>query len=173
MRRPARFVAAMLASVHFSTALMPMPVKADPAWTPQRIEVFLPDGAGPSNAQGAVIHRMNALRQLMSELNTGALPAHKGQAVSIVRQRIQAMGPAFKRRMDAALSAIEAAAVYDLQGTPAVVFDGSRVVYGVTDVARAAEIVRRGGGHAIRPRFVSGRSWPAALPSTAMPRSSP
>ncbi|MBW8833434.1 MAG: DUF1525 domain-containing protein [Burkholderiales bacterium] len=49
--------------------------------------------------------------------------------------------------------------VYGIQRVPAVVFDGQRVVYGVTDVTQAIEIVRRGGGQAIAARFApSGRS---------------
>jgi predicted DsbA family dithiol-disulfide isomerase len=75
--------------------------------------------------------------------------------------------------MESALRAVEAAAIYGVQGTPAVVFDGSRVVYGVTDVTQAVEIVRRGGGQAIRPRFVAGHSSPAPLAPTAIPKSSP
>jgi integrating conjugative element protein (TIGR03757 family) len=173
VRRPAGLVAAMLASAHLGTAMAPMPAQANPRWTPERIEVFVQGGSDPVNAQGATIHRMDALHQLTTELNAGTLPAHKDQAVPIVRQRIQAMGPAFKRRMGSALRAVEAAAIYGVQGTPAVVFDGSRVVYGVTDVAQAVEIVRRGGGQAIRPRFIAGRSSPAPLSPTAAQRSSP
>jgi integrating conjugative element protein (TIGR03757 family) len=172
VRRPAGLVAAMLASAHLGTAV-PMPAHANPRWTPERIEVFVQGGSDPVNAQGATIHRMDALHQLTTELNAGTLPAHKDRAVHIVRQRIQAMGPAFKSRMESALRAVEAAAIYGVQDTPAVVFDGSRVVYGVADVAQAVEIVRRGGGQAIRPRFIAGRSSLAPLPLTAIPRSSP
>ena len=173
MRRPVGLMFGMLASVHLGMAMVPVPAHASLAWAPQRIEVFLQDGTIPANAHGATIHRIDALRQLTSELNAGTLPAHKGQAVILVRQRVQAMGPAFKHRLDAALRAVEATAVYGLQGTPAIVFDGSRVVYGVTDVAQASEIVRRGGGQPIRSRFIAGRSTPAPLPSTAMPSPSP
>jgi integrating conjugative element protein (TIGR03757 family) len=173
VRRPPGLVAAMLASAYLGTALVPMPAHANPHWTPARIEVFVQGGSDPVNAQRATIHRMDALHQLTTELNAGPLPAHKDQAVRIVRQRIQAMGPTFKSRMESALRAVEAAAIYGVQGTPAVVFDGSRVVYGVTDVTQAVEIVRRGGGQAIRQRFIAGRSSPAPLPPTSAQRSSP
>ena len=173
MRRPGGLMFAVLASAHLGPTMVPVPAHASLHWAPQRIEVFLQDGTIPANAHGATIHRIDVLRQLTSELNAGALPAHKGQAVTLVRQRVQAMGPALKHRLDAALRAVEAATVYGLQGTPAIVFDGSRVVYGVTDVAQASEIVRRGGGQPIRPRFIAGRSTRATLPSTAMPSPSP
>lgn len=173
MRRPAGLVAAMLASSYLCTVAMPMPAQANLPWTPARIEVFVQGGSDPVNAQGATIHRIDALHQLTTELNAGTLPAHKDRAVRIVRERIQTMGPAFKSRMESALRAVEAAAIYGVQDTPAVVFDGSRVVYGVADVAQAVEIVRRGGGQAIRPRFIAGRSSLALLPLTAIPRSSP
>lgn len=140
---------------------------ASPAWTPARIEVFATAGMPIANSEGVTVHRVDTHEQLVAELNAVALPPDHQQALAIVRQRIQSMGPAFQDRVQAGLRSLQAVTVYGVERVPAVVFDGSRVVYDVTDVAKAIEIVRRGGGQPIGQRFIPGASLdsPPASPS--------
>jgi integrating conjugative element protein (TIGR03757 family) len=109
-----------------------------------------------ANSERATVHRVDAHEQLAAELDQGDLPPDQQQAVAIVRSRIQTMGPSVQSRVQAALQAIQAATLYGVQRVPAVVFDGSRVVYDVADVTHAIEIVRRGGGQSIATRFIPG-----------------
>lgn len=132
-------------------------------WTPGRIEVFATSAMFVANAQRAEVYRVDAQEQLEAELNQGDLPPDPQQALAIVRQRIRAMDPPLQQRVQAALRATQAVMVYGVQQLPAIVFDGSRVVYGVADVAQAIDIVRRGGGQPISAQFVPG--GPAAAPA--------
>lgn len=129
---------------------------ASATWTPSRIEVFATSAMHIANAERATVHRVDAHEQLAAELEQGGLPPDQQQAVAIVRSRIQAMGPSLQSRVQSALGAIQAATLYGVQRLPAVVFDGSRVVYDVADVAQAIDIVRRGGGQPIGERFIPG-----------------
>lgn len=128
---------------------------------PGRIEVFATSAMYISNAERATVYRIDGRKQLLNEINQGGLPPDPQQASAIARQRMQALGPEFNRRIQASLDAVEKTMVYGVQRVPAVVIDGQRVVYGVTDVMQAVEIVRRGGGQAIGARFVPGRTNPA------------
>lgn len=122
-----------------------------------RVEVFATSSMYLSNAERATVYRVDGRKQLLNDINGGGLPPNPQQATTLARQRIQAMGPEFNRRILASLQAVEKVMVYGVQRVPAVVVDGHRVVYGVTDVAQAVEIVRRGGGQPIGARFVPGR----------------
>ena len=127
---------------------------------PGRVEVFATSAMYLSNAERATVYRIDGRKQLLNEINGNGLPPNPQQATALARQRIQAMGPEFNRRILASLQAVEKVMVYGVQRVPAVVVDGRRVVYGVTDVAQAVEIVRRGGGQPIGARFVPGRRNP-------------
>lgn len=135
-------------------------------WVPARIEVFATSAMHIANSERATVHRVDAHEQLAAELDQGGLPPEQQQALAIVRGRIQAMGPSLQSRVQAALQAIRAATLYGVQRLPAVVFDGSRVVYDVADVARAIEIVQRGGGQPIGERFMPGSAENMTPPSS-------
>lgn len=143
-------------------------------WAPGLVEVFATSSMYVGNSERAIVYRVDARKQLMNEINRGGLPPNPQQAAAIVRQRMQALGPDFHRRLQAALMAVEKTMVYGVRRVPAVVVDRQRVVYGVSDVAQAVEIVRRGGGQPIGARFVPGRraSAPAA-PAPARPLQRP
>jgi len=130
---------------------------ANPGWTPSQIEVFATSAMYIANAEHAAVYRVDGRTQLMAEINQNGLPSNPGQAMEIARKRMRAMGPELNRRVAAALLAVEKTVVYGVQRVPAMVFDGRRVVYGVTDVNQAVDIVRRGGGQPIGPRFAPGR----------------
>ena len=125
-----------------------------------RVEVFATSAMYVANAERATVYRADGRKQLLNEINGNGLPPNPQQATALARQRMQAMGPEFNRRVLASLQAVEKVMVYGVQRVPAVVVDGRRVVYGVTDVAQAVEIVRRGGGQPISARFSPGRRNP-------------
>jgi integrating conjugative element protein (TIGR03757 family) len=143
---------------------------AAPNWRPARIEVFATTSTPIANAAGATIHRVDVHDRLVSELNAGGLPPDRDRAAAIVRRRIQAMGPAFHEQVRAALRAAEAMTAYGLRGVPAIVFDGSHVVSGITDVAQAIEVVRCGGGDPVRQRFVPASASDTSPSSAGTPR---
>ena len=138
----------------------PTPCPANLHWTPARIEVFAATNTSVAAPSVATVYYLGAHHQVTAELNAGAAmaPDHR-TAVATVRQRLEAMGPAFRRRIEVALRAAEASTAYGLQSAPAIVFDRSCVVYGLADVSRAMDVVRRGGGQTISPRFVPTFAW--------------
>jgi len=127
-------------------------------WTPRHIEVFATTSMYVQNADGATVHRVDGRRQLMAELNRGGLPPDRQQAEALLRQRMRAMGPELNRKVQAAALAVERSLQMGVSRVPAVIFDGSKVVYGTADVAQAIDIARRGGAQPIRARFTSGRT---------------
>jgi integrating conjugative element protein (TIGR03757 family) len=142
-------------------------------WTPAQIEVFAAASTPVTSMLGTTVHRVDALQQITAELNSGAMPPDHHMAVATIRQRLLAMGPTFRHRIESALRAAEAFTVYGVQRVPAIVFDGSCVVYGLADIPQAIDFVRRGGGQPISPRFLPGRPAPGGLRSVPTARSSP
>lgn len=126
-------------------------------WIPTSIQVFATSAMYIANAERATVHRVDGRKQLMADINQAGLPANPEQAMATARKRIQAMGPDFNRRVADALQAVEQSLVLGVRRLPAVVLDGRLVVYGVTDVAQAIDIARRGGAAPIAARFVVGR----------------
>lgn len=137
-------------------------IGAAPApWSPGAIEVFASSAMYLANAERATVYRIDARKQLLAEINQGGLPPDPKRAEAIARERMRAMGPEFKRRIEASLVATEKVMVYGIRRVPAIVFDGQRVVYGVTDVTQATELARRGLFAPIGARFVPGKKSPA------------
>ena len=125
-------------------------------WVPAKTEVFASSAMYVSNAGQASVYRVDARKQILAEINRGGLPPDQARAAEIVRERFKAMGPGLKQRIMDSLQVTEKVIVYGIQRVPAVVFDGQRVVYGVSDVAQATEIARRGGSELLRLRFNPG-----------------
>lgn len=171
---PSAVTAVFAAGCVGTVAAQPTPCPANLRWTPARVEVFAATNTLVAAPSVATVYYLDALQQVTAELNAGAalVPDHR-MAVATIRQRLQAMGPAFRRRIEAALRAAEAFTVYGLQSAPAIVFDRSCVVYGLADVPRAMDVVRRGGGQTISPPFVPGRPVVGQLPSAAAARTPP
>ena len=67
------------------------------------------------------------------------LPADRGQSQDLAMQRLRRLQEPELRRMRGAALGLAKAMQYGIDRTPAVVFDGEAVVYGVTDVSVAAE----------------------------------
>ena len=125
-------------------------------WAPVKTEVFASSAMYISNAGQASVYRVDARKQIFAEINQGGLPPDQARALEIARERLKAMGPALKQRILDSLQVTDKVVRYGIDRVPAVVFDGQRVVYGVTDVARATEIAHRGGAELLKPRFTFG-----------------
>jgi len=67
------------------------------------------------------------------------LPTDHGQSRHLAMQRLQRLEEPEIQRMRAAAMGLSKAMQYGIDRTPAVVFDGEAVVYGVTDVSAAVE----------------------------------
>ena len=67
------------------------------------------------------------------------LPIDRGQSQHLAMQRIQRLEEPELRRMRGAAMGLAKAMQYGIDRTPAVVFDGEAVVYGVTDVSATTE----------------------------------
>ncbi len=138
---------------------------------PKTIEVFANSATYIAHADRATVYRVDGRQQIASQLDQGNLPVNPEQAAAMVRQRMKAMGPDLESSIQTAVKALERSAVYGIEKVPAMVFDGRRVVYGVTDVVQALAIVRQGGGQPIAARFESASEPPA--PQMRLPASTP
>lgn len=127
-----------------------------PAATGLRLEVFASSAMFLTNTEGASVHRVDGRAQVLSAINQGGLPADPVKAQALAMERMRAMGPAFQQRMRDDLQATEKVVIYGISRVPAVVIDGARVVYGVTDVRKAVDIARAGGGEPLHMRLVPG-----------------
>ncbi len=67
------------------------------------------------------------------------LPTDRGQSRHLAMRRLQRLEEPELRRMRGAAMGLAKAIQYGIDRTPAVVFDGEAVVYGVTDVSVAVE----------------------------------
>ncbi|MBW8833435.1 MAG: DUF1525 domain-containing protein [Burkholderiales bacterium] len=76
---------------------------ANTPWTPGQVEVFATSAMFVSNAERATVYRVDDRKQLLNQINQGGLPPDPQQAGQIARQRIQALGPEFNRRIRASL----------------------------------------------------------------------
>ncbi len=122
-------------------------------WSPSRVDVFVTNAMYVGNAGRARIHRVDDRQQVERELTGTGLPGDPEQARAIVMQRMKTMGAQLNERVIASLEAVKLSVAWNIQRVPAIVFDGQRAVYGVTDVERALAIARAGGGEPVRLRF--------------------
>jgi integrating conjugative element protein (TIGR03757 family) len=120
------------------------------------LEVFASSAMYLTNTEGATVHRVDGRAQVLAAVNQGGLPPDPNKAMAIAQERIRLMGPEFQQRMREDLRTTEKVVVYGIQRVPAVVVDGKRIVYGVTDVRKAVEIAAAGGGEPLQMRMVPG-----------------
>jgi len=109
---------------------------------PVHVEAFVNSAVRLTHAEGATVYRVDGLQLLEAELSQG-LPKDEAQASEMARERMQRMGPSLQERATQAAHAITLAATYGINRVPAIVLDGSSIVYGVTDVSRAVDIYRQ------------------------------
>lgn len=93
------------------------------------------------NSAGATVYVVDVMTILTQRLSVG-LPPNKVEAVRIATQRLNALTPEDKQAMRIASTARIRAAEYQIVKTPAIVFDGKAVLYGMNDVEQARGIYR-------------------------------
>lgn len=93
------------------------------------------------NSAGTTIYIVDAMNILTQRLSVG-LPANQTEAARIAMQRINALTPQDKQAMHSASTAQIRAAEYKITKTPAIVFDGKAVLYGMNDVEQARVVYR-------------------------------
>jgi integrating conjugative element protein (TIGR03757 family) len=81
-------------------------------------------------------YEIDRISQLQSELSQG-LPKDAEQAKQLVLQRFQSMDASVSQRLENSAKGLAQALHYGIDHTPAIVFDGQAVIYGVTDVDEA------------------------------------
>ena len=127
------------------TFLLLLGLLANAALADPRVEVFT-DHAHPLTHTEAftqvTVYRIDGLQRAQDQLSEG-LPTDADAAATIARSRLAAR-PDLKDRMMAAGQGLALAHLqYQLDRYPAIVFDGTRVIYGVTDLAAARRLYER------------------------------
>ena len=126
-------------------SLLILALSTSPALADPRVEVFT-DHAHPLTHTEAftqvTVYRIDGLQRAQDELSEG-LPTDEDAAARIAGARLAAR-PDLKDRMMAAGQGLALAHLqYQLDRYPAIVFDGTRVIYGVTDLAAARRLYER------------------------------
>lgn len=122
---------------------------ADPAVPRIPLEVFMTSerpvvALEPKSATNAfsgyaiTVYEIDGL-QFMERKLSHDLSTDHGQSRHLAMQRLQRLEEPELRRMRGAAVGLAKALIYGIDRTPAVVFDGEAVVYGVTDVSAAVE----------------------------------
>lgn len=112
------------------------------AWAdgPPGVEVFSLSTVPLSHVGSATVYDLDAIALLEQALSAG-LPNNGEQAQALVAQRLQALGPELRRRAEAGAAGLARAVQLGLDRAPAIVIDGRWVVYGITDVDAARQLV--------------------------------
>jgi integrating conjugative element protein (TIGR03757 family) len=101
------------------------------------VEVFrLSNQPEPAGAVGATVYVVDAMHQYMAQLSVG-LSRTPAEAAKVAKARVDALTPEQKNALRFASTARIRAAEYGITKTPAIVFDGRAVLYGITDVEQA------------------------------------
>lgn len=113
---------------------------AAPVCAAETVEIFRlsrqPEIAG---AAGSIIYTVDALNLHMQRLSAG-LPADPAAASTIAAERLKALSREEQQALRLASTAQVRATEYQITKTPAIVFDGRAVVYGLYDVEQARRI---------------------------------
>ncbi len=122
---------------------------ADPAVPRIALEVFMTserpvaalESKSATNALSGyalTVYEIDGLQFIERKLSHD-LPINRGQSQHLAMQRLQRLEEPELRRMRGAALGLAKAMQYGIDRTPAVVFDGEAVVYGVTDVLAAVD----------------------------------
>lgn len=114
---------------------------------PLVVEVFVSDkhvimgadtAALDSNSRqpAIVVYKIDAIQSMERDLSAN-LPGEPQQAKAIVLQRFQSLGGQTRSRMQSAAMGLAKAMQYGIDRYPAIVFESTTVVYGVTDLKAA------------------------------------
>jgi integrating conjugative element protein (TIGR03757 family) len=111
------------------------------AQQPIKTEVFTLSTIAMTNTPGATIYYVDGISQIQNFLSAG-LPRDPTAAQAIAKERWGTLGRQGNQRLQNAGVGLGRAVQLGINRVPAVVFDDRAIVYGVTDVAYAAQIYR-------------------------------
>ena len=112
---------------------------ANAAFAEPRVEVFTDHGHPIAPAEGftdVTVYQLDGLALAQDQLSEG-LPSDPTKASRIAERRLDAQPMLNEQMMQAGQGLTLAHLQYRLDRYPAVVFDGTTVIYGVTDLAVA------------------------------------
>lgn len=111
------------------------------AQQPIKTEVFTLSTIAMTNTPGATIYYVDGISQIQNFLSAG-LPKDPAAAQAIAKERWGTLGRQGNQRLQNAGVGLGRAVQLRVNRAPAIVFDDRAIVYGVTDVAYAAQIYR-------------------------------
>ena len=112
---------------------------ANAAFAEPRVEVFTDNGHPIAPAEGftdVTVYQLDGLALAQDQLSEG-LPSDPTKASRIAERRLDAQPMLNEQMMQAGQGLTLAHLQYRLDRYPAVVFDGTTVIYGITDLAIA------------------------------------
>ena len=123
----------------YSALLLVLLLVANSAFAEPRVEVFT-DHRHPVAHTEAIanvtVYRLDGLALAQDQLSEG-LPSDPTEAATIAAQRLDAQPVLNEQMMQAGQGLTLAHLQYRLDRYPAIVFDGTTVIYGITDLAIA------------------------------------
>ena len=111
------------------------------AQQPLKTEVFTLSTIAMTNTPGATIYYVDGISQVQNYLSAG-LPKDPAAAQVMAKERWGTLGRKGNQRLQNAGVGLGRAVQLGINRAPAIVFDDKAVVYGVTDVAYAAQLYR-------------------------------
>ena len=114
---------------------------ANYAQQPIKIEVFTLSTIAMTNTLGSTIYYVDGISKIQNFLSTG-LPKDPAAAQVMAKERWGTLGRQGNQQLQNAGVGLGRAVQLGINRAPAIVFDDKAVVYGVTDVAYAAQIYR-------------------------------
>ena len=111
------------------------------AQQPIKIEVFTLSTIAMINTPGSTIYYVDGISQIQNFLSAG-LPKDPAAAQVMAKERWGTLGRQGNQQLQNAGVGLGRAVQLGINRAPAIVFDDKAVVYGVTDVAYAAQIYR-------------------------------
>ncbi len=114
-----------------------------------QVEVFATSTTNLQNTAHAVVYVLDTLVQLENRLSQG-LPSDPEAAMAMVQKRLAQLSAVDNSRMNLAIEGRLKAQRYGIKQLPAMVLNGSAVVYGVSDVRDALERHAQGQAEAVR-----------------------
>ncbi len=137
MTAPHSFISQQLRAVGTALALWAALFASSKAATAAEVLVITDSGHPVQVATGTRDNELDLPVRIEAELAAG-LPADPAQASAIVQQRLRGGGQELQRRIGRAYQDVADAWGLGIAKVPAVVVDRRYVVYGESDVARAA-----------------------------------
>jgi len=107
----------------------------------ERVEIFQLSTQLLRGTGTATVYHVDGMARINATLSAG-LPSDAVQAEAVAKRRFEALTDADRQAIRASAQGLTAAMNYRLTKVPAIVFDGTAVVYGVENVDQARAIYR-------------------------------